>query len=79
MIENTATRDPVDVTRDPRVEPLVDRPVSIHMHGLLYDKGSEGAPYADGSTAAQQGDDAVPPGTTYSPTGPAPDRWRAAR
>jgi len=31
MIEtSTATRDPEDVTRDPRVEPLVDRPVGHH-------------------------------------------------
>ena len=50
------------------------RPVSIHMHGLLYDKGSEGAPYADGTTAAQQGDDAVPPGTTYTYDYKVPER-----
>ena len=39
-----------------------------------YDKGSEGAPYADGTTAAQQGDDAVPPGTTYTYNYTVPDR-----
>ena len=31
MIESsTATRDPEDVTRDPQVEPLLDRPVGHH-------------------------------------------------
>jgi FtsP/CotA-like multicopper oxidase with cupredoxin domain len=52
----------------------LERPVSIHMHGLLYDKSSEGAPYADGTTTAQQGDDAVPPGTTYTYDYTVPDR-----
>jgi len=52
----------------------LDRPVSIHMHGLLYDKASEGAPYADGTTADEQGDDAVPPGTTYTYDYTVPDR-----
>jgi FtsP/CotA-like multicopper oxidase with cupredoxin domain len=27
-------------------------PVSVHPHGVFYDKASEGAPYADGTTAA---------------------------
>jgi FtsP/CotA-like multicopper oxidase with cupredoxin domain len=52
----------------------LQRPVSIHMHGLLYDKGSEGAPYADGSTPAQKADDAVPPGATYTYNYTVPDR-----
>jgi FtsP/CotA-like multicopper oxidase with cupredoxin domain len=52
----------------------LDRPVSVHMHGLRYDKASEGAPYADGTNAAQQGDDAVPPGTTYTYDYSVPDR-----
>jgi hephaestin len=52
----------------------LERPVSIHMHGLLYDKASEGAPYADGTGAAEQGDDAVPPGTTYTYNYTVPDR-----
>ncbi len=52
----------------------LDRPVSIHMHGLRYDKGSEGAPYSDGTTSAQQGDDAVPPGTTYTYEYAVPER-----
>ena len=28
-------------------------PTSIHVHGLLYDKRSEGAPYADGTSGEQ--------------------------
>ena len=35
-------------------------PSNIHPHGVLYDKKSEGAPYADGTRLKQ--DDAVPPG-----------------
>jgi hephaestin len=42
------------------------RPVSIHMHGFTYEKDSEGAPYEDGSPAADHGDDAVPPGKSYT-------------
>jgi FtsP/CotA-like multicopper oxidase with cupredoxin domain len=52
----------------------LDRPVSVHMHGLKYDKGSEGAPYADGTGANQQGDDAVPPGSVYTYNYSVPDR-----
>jgi FtsP/CotA-like multicopper oxidase with cupredoxin domain len=52
----------------------LDRPVSVHMHGLKYDKGSEGAPYADGTGANQQGDDAVPPGSVYTYDYSVPDR-----
>jgi manganese oxidase len=52
----------------------LDRPVSVHMHGLLYDKDSEGAPYADGTTAEHKGDDAVPPGTTYTYRYAVPER-----
>src|SRR4051794_18437574 len=52
----------------------LDRPVSIHMHGLRYDKGSEGAPYADDTDAGQQGDDAVPPGEMYTYEYSVPER-----
>jgi len=44
----------------------LDRPASVHMHGLKYDKGAEGAPYDDGSTPQQKDDDAVPPGAVYT-------------
>jgi hephaestin len=52
----------------------LDRPVSVHMHGLLYQKNSEGAPYDDGSPAADRGDDAVAPGSTYTYDYTVPDR-----
>ncbi|MEO6502331.1 MAG: multicopper oxidase domain-containing protein [Jatrophihabitantaceae bacterium] len=38
-------------------------PTSMHPHGVFYDKGSEGAPYNDGTSGrAAKADDAVPPG-----------------
>ena len=49
-------------------------PVSVHPHGVLYDKASEGAPYADGSASANRGDDAVAPGNTYTYTWSVPER-----
>jgi FtsP/CotA-like multicopper oxidase with cupredoxin domain len=52
----------------------LDRPVSIHMHGLMYLKDSEGAPYDDGTATDQQGDDAVPPGTVYTYDYTVPER-----
>jgi manganese oxidase len=39
-------------------------PYTMHPHGVLYDKASEGAGYNDHSS--QKGDDAVMPGTTYT-------------
>ena len=42
------------------------KPYSIHTHGVLYDKSSEGAPYNDGTSGAAKDDDAVPPGATYT-------------
>ena len=41
------------------------RPFSIHPHGVFYDKGSEGAPYNDGTVGRDTADDGVPPGGTY--------------
>jgi hephaestin len=52
----------------------IDRPVSIHMHGLRYDKASEGAPYDDGTTGPQKTDDGVPPGQVYTYDYTVPDR-----
>jgi manganese oxidase len=49
-------------------------PYSMHPHGVLYDKGSEGAGYADNTNASKQGDDHVQPGTTYTYTWIAADR-----
>lgn len=39
--------------------------VSMHPHGVLYDKRSEGAKYNDGTRDADRVDDVVPPGGTY--------------
>jgi hephaestin len=39
---------------------------SVHPHGVMYDKASEGAPYKDGTT--DHGDDVVKPNTTYTYT-----------
>jgi hephaestin len=41
-------------------------PESVHPHGVLYDKASEGAPYNDGTSGDDKGDDAVPPGARYT-------------
>lgn len=41
-------------------------PASIHPHGVFYTKAAEGAPYDDGTGAADKGDDAVAPGATYT-------------
>jgi FtsP/CotA-like multicopper oxidase with cupredoxin domain len=49
-------------------------PTSVHPHGVFYNKDSEGAPYADGSGAANKGDDAVDPGRTYTYTWNVPER-----
>jgi manganese oxidase len=50
------------------------RPYSIHTHGVFYDKASEGAPYNDGRSARDAGDDAVAPGATYTYTYKVPPR-----
>jgi FtsP/CotA-like multicopper oxidase with cupredoxin domain len=42
------------------------RPLSVHPHGVFYDKSSEGAPYNDGTSGAQKADDAVPPGKVFT-------------
>lgn len=54
-------------------------PYSMHPHGVLYEKDSEGALYEDGTRDADKGDDGVPPGEQYvytwialDRTGPAP-------
>jgi FtsP/CotA-like multicopper oxidase with cupredoxin domain len=49
-------------------------PVSIHPHGVFYDKANEGAPYADGSNAAAMRDDGVPPGEMYTYRWAVPER-----
>jgi len=42
------------------------RPVSVHPHGVFYDKSNEGAPYNDGTSGGQKADDAVPPGKIFT-------------
>jgi len=41
------------------------RPVSIHPHGVFYNKNAEGAPYNDGTSGADTADDAVAPGARF--------------
>ncbi|HEY6853613.1 MAG TPA: multicopper oxidase domain-containing protein [Gemmatimonadales bacterium] len=41
------------------------RPFSMHPHGVIYDKDSEGALYNDGTSGADKADDGVPPGGTH--------------
>ncbi len=50
-------------------------PVSVHPHGVFYNKDSEGAPYNDGTSGADKADDAVAPfGGTHTYTWPVPER-----
>ncbi len=49
-------------------------PASVHPHGVLYRKDSEGAPYADGTRGADTHDDAVPPGGRHTYTWEVPER-----
>lgn len=49
-------------------------PASIHVHGLLYDKASEGAAYNDGTMGTLKSDDGVPPGGTYTYRYQVPER-----
>lgn len=51
-----------------------NRPYSMHPHGVLYDKSSEGVPYNDGTAGSDKADDAVPPGGTHVYVWPVPDR-----
>jgi FtsP/CotA-like multicopper oxidase with cupredoxin domain len=46
----------------------------MHPHGLAYDKESEGALYADGTSGAAKKDDLVPPGGIHSYTWRVPER-----
>lgn len=49
-------------------------PASIHPHGVLYEKSSEGAPYNDGTHGDDKADDAVPTGGTHTYTWDVPER-----
>lgn len=58
-------------------------PYSMHPHGVLYRKDSEGADYNDGTAGADKADGGVPPGATHTcgkyRSGPVPDRMTRAR
>ena len=49
-------------------------PFSMHPHGVLYEKDSEGADYNDGTSGADKADGGVPPGTTHVYTWQIPER-----
>ncbi|HET9402204.1 MAG TPA: multicopper oxidase domain-containing protein [Candidatus Acidoferrales bacterium] len=50
------------------------RPYSMHPHGVLYLKDSEGADYNDKTSGGDKGDGAVPPGATHVYTWQVPER-----
>ena len=49
-------------------------PMSIHPHGVFYDKASEGAPHADGTSGKDKADDIIPPGARYTYRWDVPER-----
>ena len=49
-------------------------PATMHPHGVFYDKNSEGALYADGTSGKDKVDDAVPTGGTHVYVWEVPDR-----
>jgi hypothetical protein len=52
-------------------------PTTIHVHGLRYNKTSEGAGYNDGTSGAAKGDDGVPTGDDPPHGGvPTSNRWQ---
>ncbi|HEX9893467.1 MAG TPA: multicopper oxidase domain-containing protein [Gemmatimonadales bacterium] len=53
---------------------LAGHPHSMHPHGVIYNKDSEGAPYADGTSGADKADDQVPTGGTHVYVWPIPER-----
>jgi FtsP/CotA-like multicopper oxidase with cupredoxin domain len=50
------------------------RPFSMHPHGVLYAKNSEGAMTNDGTSGDDKTDDAVPPGSTHEYIWEVPNR-----
>src|SRR5208283_780576 len=49
-------------------------PYSMHPHGVLYKKDSEGADYNDGTSGADKADGGVPPGATHTYVWQIPER-----
>ena len=50
------------------------RPVSLHPHGVFYNKNSEGAPYNDRTSEGDRADDGVAPGREHTYEWPVPER-----
>jgi FtsP/CotA-like multicopper oxidase with cupredoxin domain len=50
------------------------RPISIHPHGVFYNKNAEGAPYNDGTSGPDKADDAVAPGARFDYRWEVPER-----
>jgi hephaestin len=50
------------------------RPYSMHPHGVLYEKDSEGVDYNDGTTGADRKDGSVAPGATHTYLWKIPER-----
>ena len=53
---------------------LENMPVSLHPHGVLYRKDSEGTHYEDGTSGKDKDDDIVNPGATHTYTWEVPER-----
>ncbi|KAG1665501.1 hypothetical protein FOA52_009762 [Chlamydomonas sp. UWO 241] len=53
---------------------MVDHPGSMHPHGVLYNKSSEGSPYMDGTWNYDKADDAVRPGAMHEYIWAVPER-----
>ncbi|HKS81726.1 MAG TPA: multicopper oxidase domain-containing protein [Candidatus Acidoferrales bacterium] len=53
---------------------MTSHPYSMHPHGVLYEKDSEGADYNDGTSGADKEDGGVPPGGTHVYTWKIPER-----
>jgi FtsP/CotA-like multicopper oxidase with cupredoxin domain len=49
-------------------------PVSLHPHGVFYDKANEGSHYPDGTSGADLADDSVAPGKSYTYHWEVPER-----
>jgi FtsP/CotA-like multicopper oxidase with cupredoxin domain len=53
---------------------LDSMPVSMHPHGVLYRKDSEGTHYEDGTSGKDKEDDSIAPGATHTYTWEVPER-----
>ena len=53
---------------------MTTHPASVHAHGVFYAKNSEGAGSRDGTTTADQADDAVAPGSDHRYVWHVPER-----